>query len=143
MRCPPASTNARGPWPKGRGPHLQVKRRLLPRPCFRYRPCGEWPAARRQAVRHLNRLTETEAAYVAGIIDGEGTVTLTRTHRGENRRPVVSISSTELPLLAYVRGVVGAGRINSKARARAYHSPSFTYCISSRQALSLLEQVSP
>ncbi|HXY97827.1 MAG TPA: LAGLIDADG family homing endonuclease [Steroidobacteraceae bacterium] len=94
-------------------------------------------------MRLLNRLSDTEAAYVAGIIDGEGTVTLTRTHRGENRRPVVSISSTELPLLAYVRGVVGAGRINSKARARMHHSPSFTYCISSRQALLLLEQVSP
>src|SRR5579883_1786789 len=41
----------------------------------------------------LRDLSDTEAAYVAGIIDGEGTVTLTRTHRGEGRRPVVSISS--------------------------------------------------
>ena len=54
----------------------------------------------------------------AGIIDGEGTVTLTRTHRGEYRRPVVSISSTELPLLLYVRQIVGAGRITNKARVR-------------------------
>ena len=36
----------------------------------------------------MKTLSEVEAAYVAGIIDGEGTVTLTRTHRGENRRPV-------------------------------------------------------
>jgi len=91
----------------------------------------------------LNRLSDTEAAYVAGIIDGEGTITLTRIHRGENRRPVVSISSTELQLLVYVRSVIGAGRINGKARARRHHSPSFAYCISSRQALSLLQQVSP
>lgn len=49
----------------------------------------------------LRELSEAEAAYVAGIIDGEGTITLTRTHRGEGRRPVVSISSTELPLLQY------------------------------------------
>jgi hypothetical protein len=47
----------------------------------------------------IRELSETEAAYVAGIIDGEGTITLTRTHRGEGRRPIVSISSTELPLL--------------------------------------------
>ena len=66
----------------------------------------------------LKRLSETEAAYLAGIIDGEGTVTLTRTHRGENRRPVVSISSTELPLLLYVRSVIGAGRITGKVRAQ-------------------------
>ncbi|MDE2051366.1 MAG: LAGLIDADG family homing endonuclease [Gammaproteobacteria bacterium] len=93
-------------------------------------------------MRSINHLSKSEAAYVAGIIDGEGTVTLTRTHRGENRRPIVSISSTELPLLLYVRRVVGAGRITRKARARTHHSPSFAYCLSSRQALSLLGQVS-
>lgn len=94
------------------------------------------------AVQSVNHLSRSEAAYIAGIIDGEGTVTLTRTHRGENRRPIVSISSTELTLLLYVRRVVGAGRITNKARARAHHSPSFAYCVSSRQALALLRQVS-
>ena len=93
-------------------------------------------------MHSIRRLTRSEAAYIAGIIDGEGTVTLTRTHRGENRRPVVSISSTELPLLQYVRDVIGAGRITRKVRAREHHSPSFAYCVSSRQALSLLHQVS-
>ena len=93
-------------------------------------------------MQSIKQLSASEAAYVAGIIDGEGTVTLTRTHRGENRRPVVSISSTELPLLLYVRDVIGAGRITSKARTRAHHSPSFAYCVSSRQALALLQQVS-
>jgi hypothetical protein len=94
-------------------------------------------------MQRVNRLSECEAAYIAGIVDGEGTVTLTRTHRGESRRPIVSISSTELPLLAYVRRVVGAGRITGKIRALSYHSPSFAYCVSSRQALSLLSQISP
>lgn len=91
----------------------------------------------------MNTLSEVNAAYVAGIIDGEGTITLTRNHRSENRRPVVSISSTELPLLAYVRSVIGAGRITRKMRTRERHSPSFAYCISSRQALRLLAQVAP
>jgi len=99
------------------------------------------PASARGCVP-LRQLSDTEAAYLAGIIDGEGTITLTRTHRGENRRPVVSISSTELPLL-HVRSVVGAGRITSKVRAQAHHSPSFAYSISSRQALTLLGRVSP
>ena len=77
------------------------------------------------------------------IIDGEGTITLTRTHRRENRRPVVSISSTELALLQYVRSAIGAGRITNKMRVRRHHSPSFAYTLYSRQALSLLTQVSP
>ncbi len=91
----------------------------------------------------MRALSEVDAAYVAGIIDGEGTITLTRTHRGENRRPVVSISSTELELLTYVRSVIGAGRVTTKVCAQSHHSPSFTYCITSRQALTLLAQVSP
>jgi hypothetical protein len=90
----------------------------------------------------VRRLTESEAGYVAGIVDGEGTITLTRTHRGENRRPVISISSTEQPLLLYVRSVIGAGRITCKKCERAHHAPAFAYTISSRQALSVLRQIS-
>lgn len=89
----------------------------------------------------MNSLSESEAAYLAGLIDGEGTITLTRTHRGENRRPVVSISSTELPLLLYARSTVGAGRITNKRRARNHHSPSYAYTLRSRQALALLSRV--
>jgi hypothetical protein len=43
----------------------------------------------------INRLTPEQAAYLAGLIDGEGTITLTRMHRHENRRLVMSISSGE------------------------------------------------
>jgi hypothetical protein len=90
----------------------------------------------------IRELSETEAAYLAGIVDGEGTITLTRTHRGESRRPVVSISSTELPLLRYVQSIIGTGRITSKITARRHHSQSFAYVISSRRALALLARIS-
>ena len=96
----------------------------------------------RRSGATLNKLSDSEAAYLAGIIDGEGTITLTKTHRGENRRPVVSISSTELPLLLYVRSVIGAGRITNKRRAKRHHSPSFAYTLFSRQALTLLARLS-
>jgi hypothetical protein len=39
----------------------------------------------------IPRLPPDIAAYIAGLIDGEGTITLTRLHAGENRRLVVSI----------------------------------------------------
>src|SRR3984957_20892800 len=81
----------------------------------------------------VNSLSESEAAYLAGIIDGEGTVTLTRTHRGENRRPVVSISSAERRLLDYVLKVVSAGRITNKIRTGEHHSPSVAYVWTSRK----------
>jgi hypothetical protein len=93
-------------------------------------------------MSQIRRLSETEAAYVAGIVDGEGTITLTRAHR-DGRRPVVSISSTELSLLQYIQSIVGAGRITGKVTARRHHSPSFAYVVSSRKALALLAQISP
>jgi hypothetical protein len=91
----------------------------------------------------LRTLSAVEAAYVAGVIDGEGTVTLVRMHRGENRRPVVSISNTERPLLEHIQGVVGTGRITNKRTTAAHHTPSFAYVLSSRGAIALLEQIVP
>ena len=92
-------------------------------------------------MRQVNQLTTAEAAYVAGIVDGEGTITLTRNHRGENRRPLLSISSTESALLLYVQSVIGVGRITNKACARPHHTPSFAFVVPGRQALAVLSQL--
>jgi hypothetical protein len=93
------------------------------------------------AYRQVKRLTAAEAAYVAGLIDGEGTISLTRKHRHDNLQLSVSISSTERPLLQYVLKTVGAGRITNKRSYQSHHTPSVTYTISNRQALALLEQI--
>lgn len=84
-----------------------------------------------------------QAAYLAGLVDGEGTVTLSRRHKSENRQLVVSISNTELPLLQYVLEVVGVGKITSKKTYRSHHAPGYTYSVSNRQGLSLLKQIHP
>jgi O-phosphoseryl-tRNA(Cys) synthetase len=88
-------------------------------------------------------LDQTDAAYIAGLIDGEGTVTLSRRHRNENRQLVVSISNTERPLLEYVLNSVGAGKITNKKTYQSHHTASYTYTISNRQALDLLNQTFP
>jgi len=93
--------------------------------------------------RTVRPLAATDAAYIAGLLDGEGTVTLTRKHRNDNHQLALSISNTDLPLLRYVLKTVGAGKITSKRTARAHHTPSYTYAIYNRQALALLEQLSP
>lgn len=93
--------------------------------------------------RKVKKLSPEEAAYIAGLIDGEGTISLTRKHRGEHRQLMVSISSTEPQLLKYVHQTIGAGRITNKRTYQANHTPSVTYAISNRQALDVLEQVEP
>jgi len=93
--------------------------------------------------RKVAELSQADAAYIAGLIDGEGTVTLTRKHRHENRQLAVTISNTELRLLNFVLEVIGAGKITRKRTSQSHHTPSFTYAIYNRQALALLGQIQP
>jgi hypothetical protein len=93
--------------------------------------------------REVRELSSTDAAYIAGLIDGEGTVTLSRRHANEHRQLLISISNTERSLLDFVLDAAGAGKITAKRTTKAHHSPSFAYAISNRQALSLLSQISP
>lgn len=81
------------------------------------------------------------AAYLAGLVDGEGTVTLSSLHRGERRRIVLSISNNDRPLLEFVLASVGAGVITAKRTYRARHAPSYAYKVTGRQALDLLSQI--
>jgi hypothetical protein len=91
--------------------------------------------------QRINSLSPESAAYIAGIIDGEGTITLTRLHARENRRLVVSIANTEAELLNFVHSEIGAGKITRKRTTSPQHTPSFCYAVSSRQALDLLRQI--
>ncbi len=95
------------------------------------------------AYKKARQLSQIDAAYIAGLVDGEGTVTLGRKHAGENRQLVVSISNTEVAILDYVLEAVGAGKVTRKRTAAANHTPSLTYAVWNRQALSLLEQIEP
>lgn len=49
-------------------------------------------------------MTKTELAYLAGIIDGEGTITLaTGSGRPEHGRPFVQVSNTNYKLAEWIR----------------------------------------
>jgi hypothetical protein len=60
----------------------------------------------RANYKQANHLDIADAAYIAGVIDGEGTITLSRRHKNENRQLVVSISSSEKSMLEYLLDVV-------------------------------------
>jgi len=93
--------------------------------------------------RTVKELSPVDAAYIAGLIDGEGTVSLLRKHRQDSRQVVVSVSNTERPLLDYLIEAIGAGKVTGKRVYADRHTPSFTYAITNRQALDLLRQVVP
>jgi hypothetical protein len=88
-------------------------------------------------------LLPTEAAYIAALIDGEGTITLTRPHRNSNRQLAITISSTERCLLDFVIGCTNVGKITNKRKSQQHHKSSFVYALHNRQALQLLAQIQP
>lgn len=77
-------------------------------------------------------LSPEAAAYIAGLIDGEGTITLSRLHANENRRLVISIANTEIQLLEFVRNETGVGKITRKRRTSEFHTQSYCYSVTSQ-----------
>ena len=92
-------------------------------------------------TKSMNVLPPQDAAYLAGLIDGEGTVALSRRHANENRQLVVSISSTERDLVKWALRATGVGKITHKRTVSPVHAPGLTYCVTNRQGLDLLRQV--
>jgi len=85
-------------------------------------------------------LKEAEKAYLAGIIDGEGTVTLARNRKNETPSPSVTVANNNLELLEWIKGLVG-GTIISKKKHKAHHSDSYAWAMRSDKAIQLLKDV--
>jgi hypothetical protein len=89
------------------------------------------------------QLSAVDAAYLAGLIDGEGTIALTRRHARDGRQLVLSISSTEIELLEWTRTATGVGKITRKRTVADHHAPGLTYSVANRQALAVLAAITP
>jgi hypothetical protein len=79
--------------------------------------------------------------YMAGIIDGEGTITLTRKRKTSQwRTPVISVSSTTIEILNALVATFG-GHICKNKVYKNHHLPSFSWSITGRKAVKLCAQL--
>lgn len=85
-------------------------------------------------------MEEGVKAYLAGIIDGEGTVTLVRAHRNETPCPEVSVSNTSLPLLKWIQKRVG-GIVSSKKTYKSHHTISYVWRLRHDKAICFLNEI--
>ena len=85
-------------------------------------------------------MKEAEKAYLAGIIDGEGTVTLAKNRKTETPSPSVTVANNNLELLEWIKGLVG-GTIISKKKHKAHHSDSYAWAMRSDKAIQLLKDI--
>ncbi len=85
-------------------------------------------------------LEEVEKAYLAGIIDGEGTVTLQKHHRNETPQPCVSVANNSFELLQWIKLRIG-GVIVSKKKRKPHHNDSYAWSIRQDKAIRFLNEI--
>ena len=85
-------------------------------------------------------LEEVEKAYLAGTVDGEGTVTLVKHHRNETPTPNVSVANNNLQLLEWIKSKVG-GVIVSKKKRLPHHSNSYVWSVRQDRAIRFLNEI--
>lgn len=108
------------------------------------------PAVAARAAQHavIAELTDIDAAYIAGMIDADGMITVTR--RGSLVMPLVTVHNSHLPLIEWLLSVIGAGCAyetktepkrpdQSKDRWNKVHR----YQLTGRKAQSLLQRCLP
>lgn len=89
-------------------------------------------------------MTEIEKAYIAGIIDGEGSIMLQRFHTNQYPAPCVSIASTTIELLTWLKDTIGYGVIIKKKNYNPEkHKLSYSFVIKQNNAIKLLEDIYP
>ena len=84
---------------------------------------------------------ELYKAYLAGLIDGEGSILLERVHANEHRSPAVSISTTTPELFDNLIETYG-GSISTK-KERNGNLPAVQYKVKGDRALALLNDILP
>lgn len=87
-------------------------------------------------------ITETELAYAAGILDGEGSVCLIKSRKGRLPSPQVSVVSTDRELADWFKARF-RGTVVRKKKRKAHHSDAYDWRLIDRNALRFLALVRP
>lgn len=89
-------------------------------------------------------MNETQKAYVAGIIDGEGSIMLQSFHKNQHPSPCISVASTTIELLNYLKEIIGCGVIVKKKNYNIEkHQDSYTFYVRYNNAIKLLLEIEP
>ncbi len=93
-------------------------------------------------------LTPTCASYIAGFVDGEGTITLVKTRRPRNTlgfqfQPTFTIPNSDLSVILSIRHDLGNGRIEMREDANPKHRTVYSLRFTPRQIRLILPQLLP
>lgn len=107
-----------------------------------------WPC--RDQYRHGTRghgkecqpLPDADAAYLAGMIDADGSVGIYGDSKRKHRVQV-TISNTDYDFLLWVKQVTSVGSVNKQRAGTAHWKPTFQWCCTSKAAVTFLTQLAP
>lgn len=89
-------------------------------------------------------MTDTDKAYIAGIIDGEGSIMLIRHKPNQHPSPTISVTSSTIELLDHLHKTIKSGTIKSKKNYNpSKHKANFTYELRGDKAIYLLKEIFP
>lgn len=95
---------------------------------------------------------ETQKAYLAGIIDGEGTITVTKNKRVSKKngktyfyyRPVITIANTDYKLLSFLKSLNLGSTNYDRRQGKEHWKQAFQWCLASIKPIySLLKEIHP
>ncbi len=87
-------------------------------------------------------MKKTDLNYAAGLMDGEGSIMLTKITKGKHRAPNVAISSTTHELLEFMKELFG-GHISNKKNYATHHKKSWVWQLSYNAAYNFCKIISP
>lgn len=87
------------------------------------------------------QLSDTEAAWFAGLIDGEGCIAWPRRHILHSVR--LDVANTNQELMKRVCEVTGTGRVQAATRVKDHHTQAFIWHAYGDNARYLLHQILP
>lgn len=97
-------------------------------------------------IDKVNKFTETEAAWLAAAIDGEGHIrnyVAYTNANGDVRTVQIKVNMTSLEFIQRVYEITGVGRIRSRKMAKSHWKPQWEITISGWVVVPVLEQILP
>jgi hypothetical protein len=82
-------------------------------------------------------MEDITCAYLAGILDGEGSIMLYKTHQNTHPAPVVSVTTTDRELADWLKDNFGGQIVNQKIY-QAHHKQAWVWKVTNQKALAVL-----
>src|SRR2546427_8215430 len=88
-------------------------------------------------------LTEVEIGYLAGIIDGEGTIGIYKGREPYSYRLALIVTNTHRPMLEWLRSRIGGSLTRRGMRQKSHHKPAWQIVLWQARAAALIEVCRP